>query len=148
MPQIIIFIIALIGLFVHGVIGFFAWGAVGYVLILILSRAMRGYSGGFLPREMREQTVINFISAHPEECKQAYPGKSAYEVNKAVTNLLEQFAQQAVKTNPTRDLGQAFASNVFLPAAHEVMRSKAQNGERELADKLISYLRTHPHWYG
>ena len=147
-PHITIFIIALIGLYAHGIIGFFAWGAVGYVLILILSRVMRGYSGGVLPRDMREQTVINFISEHPEECKRAYPGKSAYEVNKAVTDLLEQFAQYAVKTNPSRDLSQAYASNVFLPAAHEVMQSKEPKEEKELANKLITYLTTHPHWYG
>lgn len=147
-PHVTIFIIALIGLLVHGVIGFFAWGALGFVLILIISLLMRGYSGGVLPRDMREQTVINFISAHPEECRRAYPGKSAYDVNRTVTNLLEQFAKQAVKTNPSRDLGQAYESNVFLPAAQQVMRSKEREGERELADKLITYLRTDPHWYG
>lgn len=148
LPQITIFIIALIGLFVHGIVGFLAWGAIGYVSIFFLSRTMQAYSGGLLPRNMRKQTVIDFIDAHPEECQRTFPEKSAEEKNQAVTGLLEAFAVKAVRVNPSRDLSQALSSAIFIPAAEEVINSKQSAEEKSLARSLINFLKNHPLWYG
>lgn len=147
-PHILILCIAIVGLFVHGVLGFLAWGAAGYALVLLISRLMRGYSGGLIPRDMREQTVIDFIASHQEQCHRAFPGKSAYEVNRAVSELLEEIAEHAVKSNPSKDLRQAFSEAVFIPAARKVEATKSTSDLKQVVACLTGYIREHPLWYG
>jgi len=147
-PQLTILVIAIIGAFVDGVSGFFVWGICGFVGVLIFSWLLNMFSGGLLPREVRDETATDFIAQFPELIKRAYPGQSPYEAKQKVALLLDRMMKKIIFNNPSPHFDFSESHRMFFESAIEVAEEQSNKDLKELAGELISFVRTHRLWYG
>ena len=147
-PQLTILAIAIIGAFVDGVAGFFIWGVCGLIGVLIFGWLLNIFSGGLLPRKVRDDTATDFIAQFPELIKKAYPGVSPYEAKQKVASLLDGMMKRATINNPSMHLDAAGSPQVFFESALEVAEEQPNKELNELAHELIAFVRNHRLWYG
>ncbi len=147
-PTLTILVIAIIGAFVHGVVGFFIWGICGYIGVLAFGWLLTFFSGGVLPRKMRDETATDFIALHPDLIKEAYPRHSPYEAKQRVAALLDSMAKKAAKNAPSTHIDYAFSPDVFFKSALEVAEKQPSMELIKLAHELITFVKTHHLWYG
>jgi len=146
-PQMTILAIAIIGAFVDGVAGFFIGGVCGLIGVLVIGWLLNIFSGGVVPRKVRDETAADFIAQFPELIKRAYPGESAYEAKQKVASLLDGMMKKAIINNPSAHLDVALSPQVFFESALEVAEEQPNKELKELAHELIAFVKNHRLWY-
>lgn len=144
-PYITILLIAVIGGFVHGIVGFVVWAVLGYVAVVTFGRVLVLWSGGVLPRKLRDQTATDFLAENSALVGAALPNMTAYQAKKRVEEILELMARRALRNNPSRNVETAFSAPVFLLSALDIAEDFPTAQEQELATKLVSFVRER--WY-
>ncbi len=146
-PYVTILAIAIIGGFVHGIAGFFIWGVCGLVGVLAVGWALNFFSGGLLPRKVRDESATDFIAQYSDLVKRAYPTSTPYEAKQKVAELLDSMMKRATAKNPSLHLDVAGSPDVFFPSALQVAEEQPTAELKELAQELISFVRSHRLWY-
>ncbi len=146
-PQLIIAIAAIVGAFVDGVAGFFIWGISGFIGVLAIGLVLTKFSGGILPRKVRDETATDFIVHHPELVQQAFPDNSPYEAKQKVAATLDAMYKRATINNPSFNLDVAGDPRVFLVSALEIAEEQPSEDLKEMARELVAFVGNHHLWY-
>ncbi len=148
LPKLIVLTIAIVGAFVHGIVGFFVWGFLGYIAIIAIGWILTFFSGGLLPKKLKDETVRDFIASYPDLVKKAYPENNVGQSSQSISILLETMYKKAIENNPSSNMNVAISKEFFLPQAMEVANSQVTEELKDLSHQLINFLKCHRLWYG
>lgn len=148
LPYFTMLIIAIIGAVVNGLAGFFIWGIAGIIGVIAFGYLLNWFSGGALPRKVRDETATDFIACNPELIKSAFPSNTPYEAKKHIETLLNSMMERAAINNPSVNLEVAANPQIFLPSALEIAEEQPSDIEKQLAIELVAFIRQHNLWYG
>lgn len=148
LPYFVMLIIAIIGAFVSGLAGFFIWGIVGVIGVIAFGYILNFFSGGALPRKVRDETATDFIACNPDLIKSAFPSNTPYEAKKHIETLLNRMMERATINNPSAKLEVAANPQIFLPSALEIAEEQSSDIAKQLAIELVAFIRQHKLWYG
>ncbi len=147
-PYVVIVVVAFIGAFFWGVFGFLYGAFIGFLSVLLIGWIVGKIQGGGLPRRVREETVTDFMAAHPDLIRSAYPELSAYKAKEEVAKLLDGMFHRANLDNPSMDVTDAGSPQVFVPSATKLADELEPQAVKELAHGLVGFVLIHPRWYG
>jgi len=103
-PYLGIGVAALVGLFGWGLKGLLIGAIGGWGFSLLFGSILTLFSGGLLPRKVRKETAIYFITLHPELARNAFPNTSEAGLQKSVERSIESIFKRAVTDNKSMNL--------------------------------------------
>ena len=138
-PDLVIGIAALIGLFGWGLEGLIV-GAVGaYALAMVLGSVFWAFSGGLLSRKVRKSTAVRFVALHDQLISAAFPNASYAERQRSVEMCLEKIFRRAAIDDNSMNLD-AGLNRTAIQAAAAALIAEEQRSEMKA---LIASLEQH-----
>lgn len=147
-PYFIIVITALIGSLVSGWKGFLLWGGIAVPVLWILSAILRAFSGGFLPRRVRETTSSDFVTWHKDLFDDLLPDLSVPARQQYVEEVLEEIYIHALQCDSTLGNRQIANKIFFLRSALLFADLQSCLTKKKIVTELIGFIQLHPMWYG
>lgn len=148
LPIVLILAGAVIGAYAYGFWGFFIGGLIALLGAMLLGRIIKAFTGGLMPRKVKDQVATDFVAAHPELLAKAAPFLAAYQVKELAVSLLEEMMGAAMANAPLSNINAASHPSIFVPSALQVADKQTTKIEGEIAHALVEFCMSHPLLYG
>ena len=102
--------------------------------------------GGLLPRQIREETALDFVESAPEMMERLLPECSLAERKRIIEGLLEEMTVAAARLVPGTSLDYTLPQH-FVPAAVRVAGEQESDRRVEIGVNLVVFLFTHRLWF-
>lgn len=129
-----------LGLVIWGLPGFLIGSVGGYLLVFLLGIVSDWIIGGFVPRKVRRDIAVNFITKHQALMGTAFPDLSGAERLKTVEKSIEYIYRTSHERDRSLDLTSADKLGSIQEATQAIVENEQKPEMKEFYSALLQQI--------